>query len=59
MLLGTMNKLGKKSRREVTVEEVEEWWKNSKRPAKHANLIEKEQQIVEAYYRIKQETGNR
>jgi len=57
MLLATMNKLGKKSRREVTVEEVEEWWKNSTRYAKKVNLIEKEQQIVEAYYRIKQGLG--
>ena len=55
----TMNKLGKKRKswREVTVEEVEEWWKNSTRYAKFSNLIEKEQQIVEAYYRIKQEIG--
>merc|ERR1719186_1267774 len=29
MLLNTMKNLGKKSQREVTVEEVEEWWKNS------------------------------
>ena len=57
MLVGTIYKLGKKSKREVTVEEVEEWWKNSTRKAKFANLIEKEQQIVEAYYRIKQEFG--
>merc|ERR1712062_255505 len=55
MLTQTMEKLGKKSKREVTVEEVEEWWKNSTRPAKKSNLIEKEQQIVEAYYRIKRE----
>ena len=57
MLLSTMTKLGKKSRswREVTVEEVEEWWNNSTRYAKFSNVIEKEQQIVEAYYRIKQE----
>merc|ERR1719507_1303844 len=55
MLLGTIYKLGKKSTREVTVEEVEEWWKNSTRYAKQSNLIEKEQQIVEAYYRIKQD----
>merc|ERR1719266_1891885 len=57
MLVGTIYKLGKKSNREVTVEEVEEWWKNSTRPAKQSSLIEKEQQIVEAYYRIKQELG--
>merc|ERR1719458_90596 len=55
MLLATMNKLAKTSKKEVTVEEVEEWWKNSTRYAKKVNLIEKEQQIVEAYYRIKQE----
>ena len=55
MLLNTMNKLGKKSRREVTVKEVEEWWNNSTRLAKQANLIEKEQQIVEACYAIKRE----
>merc|ERR1712037_179326 len=57
MLLGTMNKLGKKSQREVTVEEVEEWWKNSTRRAKKSNHIEKEQQIVEAYHTIKREFG--
>merc|ERR1712037_890898 len=55
MLKGAIYKLGEKSKREVTVEEVEEWWKNSRRPAKFSNLIEKEQKIVEAYYRIKQE----
>ena len=59
MLLSTMTKLSKKSRswREVTLEEVEEWWKNSTRYAKHSNIIVKEQQIVEAYYRIKQDFG--
>ena len=57
MLAKTMIKLGKKSKREVTVEEVEEWWNNSTRLAKKANLIEKEQQIVEAYYAIKRELG--
>ena len=57
MLGNAMNKLGKKSRREVTVEEVEEWWNNSTRHAKHADVIEKEKRIVEAYYRAKQELG--
>ena len=57
MLLATMKKLGKNSKREVTVEEVEEWWKNSTRPAKFANLIEKEQRVMEAYHRVKQELG--
>ena len=57
MLLGTMNKTGKKSYREVTVDEVEKWWKNSTRSAKFSNVIEKEHQIVEAYHKIKQELG--
>ena len=57
MLDSIIKKLGKKSKREVTVEEVEEWWKNSARLAKKSNLIEKEQLIVEAYIRIKQEIG--
>jgi len=57
ILTGTIYKLGKKSRREVTVEEVEEWWNNSTRHAKFANVIEKEEQIVESYYRVKQELG--
>ena len=52
MLLNTMKKLGKKSKREVTVEEVEEWWNGSTRHVKHTNLIEKELQIVEAYYMV-------
>merc|ERR1712037_267553 len=57
MLGNTMTKLGKKSRREVTVEEVEEWWKNSTRYAKFSNVIEKEQLILESYHRVKQELG--
>ena len=43
-----MKNLSKKSRREVTVKEVEEWWNKSTRLAKKTNLIEKEQHIVEA-----------
>ena len=43
--------------REVTVEEAEEWWKKSTRPAKVSKVSEKEQQIVEAYYAAKQEIG--
>merc|ERR1711974_156876 len=57
MLMNTMKKLGKKSKRDVTMEEVEEWWNNSTRPAKKGNVIEKEEQIVETYYRVKQELG--
>ena len=49
-------RLGAKSRREVTVDDqVEEWWKNSNRLAKRSNIIEKEQQIVEAYMRVKKQ----
>merc|ERR1712108_72462 len=57
MLLNTMNNLGKKSIRDVAVEEVEGWWNNSTRHVKHTNVIEKEEQIVETYYRVKQELG--
>ena len=55
MLLRAMIKVGKNSRREVAVDEVEEWWNKSTRFGKRASVVEKEQQIVEAYYRIKQE----
>ena len=51
------NKVGAMSTREVTVEQVEEWWKNSTRRAKAVDVIEKEVQIVEVYNRIKQEIG--
>merc|ERR1711974_111529 len=57
MLWATMKKLGKKSIRDVAVEEVEEWWNNSTRRVKHTDVIEKEEQIVETYYRVKQELG--
>ena len=50
-----MKRLGEKSSREVTVDQVEEWWKNSNRLAKRSNIIEKEQQIVEAYMRVKKQ----
>ena len=55
LLVGTMYKLGAKSTREVTVNQVEEWWKNSTRPAKMSNTIEKEEHIVEAYFRMKKQ----
>ena len=55
LLAGTMKRLGEKSSREVTVDQVEEWWKNSNRLAKRSNIIEKEQQIVEAYMRVKKQ----
>ena len=49
-------RLGAKSRREVTVDDqVEEWWKNSTRHAKKSNVVEKEEHIVEAYFRVKKQ----
>ena len=44
---------GQKSKREVTVEQVEEHWKTSKRKSKTMRLIEREQQIVKAYLEAK------
>ena len=57
ILVNTLKQLSKKSTREVTVEEVEEWWNSSTRHAKKTSLIEKEQQIVEAYFMIKRDSG--
>ena len=57
MCMAVRNKVGAMSTREVTVEQVEEWWKTSTRRAKGVDVIEKEEQIVEAYNRIKQEIG--
>ena len=49
-----MNKLpGVKKRKEVTVEQVEEWWGSSMRLSKSKSLVEKEEGIVEAYYRLR------
>ena len=55
LLVCTMSRLGEKSTREVTVNQVEEWWKNNTRLAKMSNTIEKEGQIVEAYFRVKKQ----
>ena len=49
-------KTGQKSVREVTVEQVEEYWITSKRKSKSKSLIEKEQEIVKAYLEAKQES---
>ena len=51
----TMNKLGKKSNREVAVE-VLEWWNNSTMHVKRVYLIEKKHQSGDIY-RIKQKIG--
>ena len=55
LLVCTMDRLGAKSTREVTVDQVEEWWKNSNRSAKKSNVVEKEEHIVEAYFRVKKQ----
>ena len=51
----TMNKLGKKSNREVAVE-VLEWWNNSTMHVKRVHLIEKKHRSGDIY-RIKQKIG--
>ena len=57
MIMNVGKKLGKASRREVTVEQVEKWWIGSTRRSKRVDLLEKEQLILEAYYAAKQELG--
>ena len=54
LLVSTMNRLRGKSTREVTLDQVEVWWNSTTRYTKSVDLIEKEGQIVEAYYKIKQ-----
>ena len=56
LLVSTMNRLRGKSTREVTLDQVEVWWNSTTRYTKSVDLIEKEGQIVEAYYKIKQTT---
>ena len=54
MRLNTMKKLpGVKKSKEVTVEQVEEWWGSSVRREKSQRQVEKEEGIVEAYYRLR------
>ena len=54
-----MNKLpGVESRTEVTVGEVEEWWRNSERVGKTRPMVEKEEGILEAYSRIRRNLGS-
>ena len=59
MCMAVMNKVGAMSTREVTVEQMEEWWKNSTRRAKGVDVIEREERILEVYNRIKQEIGTK
>ena len=44
-----------KSKREVKVEDVEEYWRNSTRQPKSQRQIEREQGIVEAYQAVMRE----
>ena len=46
---------GQKSVKEVTVEQMENYWRTSKRIGKKKKLLEKEKEIVEAYLEIKRE----
>ena len=55
MLGNVVEKLGQKTKRDVTLDQVEDWWKTSKRYNKTTRLIEKEQEIVEVYLKAKQE----
>ena len=55
MMGAVMTLSGQQSKREVTVEQVEEWWNTSKRKSKSKSLIEKEQVIINAYLEAKQE----
>ena len=57
MLGATMKKLKKGSYKEVTVDQVKEWWNKSSKHVKHVNVVEKEQQILEAYCSVKLELG--
>jgi len=54
-VLGAKKRFGLNSHKEVTVDEVEEWWNTSERKSKSETLIEHEQQIVEAYREAKKE----
>ena len=59
MLGSTMRKLpGVESTTEVTVGEVEEWWRNSERRGKSRPMVEKEEGILEAYSRIRRNLGS-
>ena len=49
MLGNVILRCGQKSKREVTVDQVEQHWKASKRISKTRRLVEKEQDIVKVY----------
>ena len=53
MLGNAKERFGLNSRKEVAVDQVEEWFNTSNRIAKSESLIEQEQRIVEAYFEAK------
>ena len=53
MLGNAKERFGLNSRKEVTVDQVEEWFNTSNRYTKSEALIEQEQRIVEAYFEAK------
>jgi len=55
MLGNAKERFGLNSRKEVTVDQVEEWFNTSNRYTKSEALIEQEQRIVEAYFEAKRQ----
>merc|ERR1712032_305928 len=55
MMGNAKERFGMNSKKEVTVDQVEEYFNTSNRYAKSETQIEKEQQIVEAYFKAKRE----
>jgi len=55
MVGGAKERFGFNSHKEVTVDQVEEYFNTSSRIAKSQTLIEQEQRIVEVYYEAKRE----
>ena len=49
MMVNVISISGQKKVSEVTMEQVEWWWKTSKRKSKSKSLVEKEQEIINAY----------
>ena len=48
-------RFGLNSYKEVTVDQVEEWWNISNRISKTETQVEKEERIVEAYFEAKRQ----
>ena len=53
MLPNAKERFGLNSKKEVTVDQVEEWWNTSNRIAKSETQVQKEERIVEAYFEAK------